>query len=168
MLQLKTILHPTDFSEYSKAALEVAGALAHDHGAKLIVVHVVPRFVPVAAESIAEALIPQDVEPLRKLLHETRPPQSDVAVRHILDEGDAAEEILRIANENQCDLIVMGTHGRRGLTRLVMGSVAERVTRSAPCAVVTTRHPLKAMEPNSTEELHADEFALPTSSILRT
>lgn len=153
MMQLRTILHPTDFSESSLAALEMAGALAHDHGAKLIIAHVVPRFVPLAAESIAEALIPQDIEPLRKLLHDTRPPQADVAIRYILEEGDAAELILRIATESNCDLIVMGTHGRRGLTRLVMGSVAERVSRRAPCAVITMRRPMKALERNAADEI---------------
>jgi len=152
MMRLRTILDPTDFSECSKAALEMAGALAHDYGAKLVILHVVSRPNPTTEAVFAEALLPQDWEPLRKLLHEVRPSQSGVAVQHILIEGNPVEEILHAAEQSGCDLIVMGTHGRRGVSRLLMGSVAENVSRRATCAVVTTRQAVNATKRECSSE----------------
>ncbi len=80
-------------------------------------------------------------------LHRVVAPQPGVQVEHRLEEGDAASEILRVAREGKCDLVVLGTHGRTGLRRLLMGSVAEQVVRQAPCPVVTVKAPSAAAEP---------------------
>jgi nucleotide-binding universal stress UspA family protein len=141
MLPLRTILHPTDFSEHSGYAFQLACALAWDHGARLVVLHVQP---PV----ICHALVPISSEPpavwraLEEQLSKLRPPDPDVCVEHHLTEGDPAAEIVHLAQETHCDLIVMGTQGRTGMDRLLMGSVAEAVLRKAPCPVLTVRGPL--------------------------
>ncbi len=73
-------------------------------------------------------------------------------------DGDPAREILRVAAENECDLIVMGTHGRTGLERVLMGSVAEAVSRKAPCPVLTAKPPQVQEKPedgDAVEELAA-------------
>jgi nucleotide-binding universal stress UspA family protein len=74
-------------------------------------------------------------------LRRIQSPDPAVPVEHRLAEGDSAEEILRLAQESGCDLIVLGTHGRTGLPRLLMGSVAEQVVRKAPCPVLTVKAP---------------------------
>src|SRR5205807_909314 len=78
---------------------------------------------------------------LRGTLGRFQPPDPGMRVEHRLEEGDAAAEIVRVAQEIHCDLIVMGTHGRTGIGRLLLGSVAEQVLRRAPCAVLTVKAP---------------------------
>ena len=75
-------------------------------------------------------------------LRDLRTPDENVHVEHRLEEGDAAKRILEVAQEIQAGLIVMGTHGRTGLGRLLLGSVAEHVLRKATCPVLTVRVPL--------------------------
>jgi nucleotide-binding universal stress UspA family protein len=140
MLAIKTILQPTDFSARSEFAFRLACSLARDYSARLIVLHVVePPTVSAAGVLMLPPVV--DLEPLRERLHQLRPGDPKVAVEHRLVEGDAATEILRAAGEVKCDLIVMGTHGRTGLGRLLMGSVAEQVVRRAPCPVLTVKTP---------------------------
>lgn len=141
MLPINTILHPTDFSERSNDAFWFASSLAHDHGAKLIVLHV--REIPVAVpgEFGQLPIMPDNDEPLRNQLRHVRPAQNTVQVEHYFRLGDPAKEIVGLAAETSCDLIVMGTHGRTGLRRLLMGSVAEQVMRKAPCPVLTLKAP---------------------------
>ncbi len=131
MLPIQTILHPTDFSKPSDYALQVARALARDQVARLIILHVVSATLAVEKEGFGEQLD----EELRRL------PKPDAATgeEHRLVEGDPATEILRIAQDTNSDLIVMGTHGRSGLGRLLMGSVAEQVVRKASCPVLTVK-----------------------------
>lgn len=145
MFAIRTILHPTDFSERSQAAFPVACALARDHGARLIVLHV--REVPVVAYGEFGQL-PLELEPpeairakLDKLIG-LRCADADVTTEHLVKTGDPAIEILATAKETHSDMIVIGTHGRTGLARLLMGSVAERVMRKAPCPVLTIKTPL--------------------------
>jgi universal stress protein A len=140
MVPIHTILHPTDFTEHSNYAFQMACALAQDYSAKLVVLHVYPTPVYPVFEGGA---FPVSMEiPRRKLmedLEELQPPNPATFVERVLLEGDPASEILRAANSYNCDLIVMGTHGRGGLSRLVMGSVAEVVSRKAECPVLTVR-----------------------------
>jgi nucleotide-binding universal stress UspA family protein len=141
MLTLKTVLHPTDFSERSHFAFWVACTVARDHGAKLVVLHVVEPAVAMAGEAL---LLPPDepaLEPFRAELEQYRPRHAKVAVEHRLVQGQPVDEILRAAEESRCEVIVMGTHGRTGLARFVLGSVAERVLREAPCPVLTVKAP---------------------------
>jgi nucleotide-binding universal stress UspA family protein len=143
MLPVHTILHPTDFSEQSHHALCLACSLARDYNARLILLHVAAR--PVLA--YGEGVFVSDSDELRleaseKLNHIEPGPQ--IRAERRVEEGDPIDEILHFAAENHVDLIVMGTHGRTGLRRLLMGSVAEQVVRKAPCPVLTVKTPFPA------------------------
>ena len=142
MLPVHTILHPTDFSAPSAYALGLACALARDYGARLIALHVA-HVPPVFA---SEGMVPPAPEEIRaeaeEQLRQLPVPQDDVRVERRLELGDAAGEILRVAAEVDASLIVMGTHGRTGLGRLLMGSVAEQVVRRAACPVLTVTRPV--------------------------
>jgi nucleotide-binding universal stress UspA family protein len=150
MLPIWTILHPTDFSDYSNNAFWLACALARDYGARLLIVHVAEIPLPYYGEGLVLPPVSIPKEPLLEKLHELKPHDRYVRVEHRLVEGDAPTEILRIAEEEKCNLIVLGTHGRSGLGRLLMGSVAEQVVRKASCPVLTVKTPLS--EVVSTEE----------------
>jgi nucleotide-binding universal stress UspA family protein len=126
-----TILHPTDFSDRARHALDLACTLARG-GARLIVLYVVEE-VHIAAEDFEESL--------NERLRELRPEDPTIAVEYRLREGDTIEEILHEADESSCDLIALGTHGRTGLGRLLLGSVAEAVLRRAGCPVLVARKP---------------------------
>ncbi len=142
MLAIKTILHPTDFSEQSQSAFELARSIARDHGARLILLHV---SLPVMKSGEVYALIthPEEIrEELTNRLNAMRPTTDGIAVDIALKEGDAATEILSASKDMGCDLIVMGTHGRTGLSHLLMGSVAEKVVRNASCPVLTVKNPM--------------------------
>jgi nucleotide-binding universal stress UspA family protein len=143
MLKIRKILHPTDLSENSRAALEVASALARDYKAELFVVHVNKPAPIYAPDGIAMAVPIEEPLALRGRLAQVRPADSTVKCQHRLLEGDPADEILKVAGVENVDMIVMGTHGATGLTRLLMGSVAENVLRKAPCPVLTVRHQVK-------------------------
>jgi nucleotide-binding universal stress UspA family protein len=154
MLAIKTILHPTDFSERSDFAFRLACALARDYGARLVILHVAEPPAAVAAEGVLMLPPTIDLEPLRARLQQLRPEDPKIMVEHCLVQGGAAEEILQVAQERKCDLIVMGTHGRTGLGRLLMGSVAEQVVRKASCPVLTVKTPQPLM-PSSEEAIAA-------------
>jgi nucleotide-binding universal stress UspA family protein len=139
MLQIRTIVHPTDFSEPSQAAWEVACALARDYNARLLIVHVYSPPPVYAPDGIAIPFPQEEPADLRARLAEMRPSDQRIAYEHHLLEGDPAEKILELAQKEHADLIVMGTHGTTGLARLLVGSVAESVLRKAPCPVLTVR-----------------------------
>lgn len=138
MLPIRTILHATDFSECSRNAAHLASALARDYNARLIILHAaVPPTI-----AYSEGAIPLDpdlfVRDAKRQLEEAELPAN---AERRFEEGDAVETILRVAEETETDLIVLGTHGRTGLERLLMGSVAEYVLRKAPCPVLTVKTP---------------------------
>jgi nucleotide-binding universal stress UspA family protein len=156
MLQIANILFPTDFSERSVAAFHLACALARDHRAAMTVLHV--RDVPPSPFVEFGAMVPPDVPPREELLDrlsQFEPPDESITVDYLLADGVAAEEIVRTAEDRGCDLIVMGTHGRSGLGRLLMGSVAEQVVRKAPCPVLTLKSPVPAAEAEEAPEAEA-------------
>jgi nucleotide-binding universal stress UspA family protein len=134
------ILFPTDFSPASQEALRWATSLARDNGATMLIVHVEE---PPMAYGGGEMYFPieENREELRKSLVQVVPADHAVPFEHMLLVGDPAEAIAQTAEKEACDLIVMGTHGRTGLTRLLMGSVAEAVVRKAKCPVVTIKQP---------------------------
>jgi nucleotide-binding universal stress UspA family protein len=144
MLAIRTVLHPTDFSTNSETAFRIACSLARDYGARFILLHVdVPPIVLVnEGLGIPQPAGPGDDTRLKDKLEQLKAPDPKVRVEHVLVKGDPTSEILRVAQENKADVIVMGTHGRTGLGRLLMGSVAEQVVRKAPCPVVTVKLPL--------------------------
>jgi nucleotide-binding universal stress UspA family protein len=141
MLPIKTILHPTDFSEASQHALAMAVGLARDYHARLILLHAVEP--PVYYGELGTAVIPseEERETAEDRLAALVGPGTPVAVEHMVSEGIAAPEILRVARETHCGLIVIGSHGRSGLGRVLMGCVAEEVARKSPCPVLIVRAP---------------------------
>lgn len=144
MLPIRTILHPTDFSSRSQNAYWVSCALARDHGARVILVHVAPPPIVVYGNGIVPPM-PEDSRALQeKRLKDLKAQTAPISAEMYLTEGDPVTDIVRIANETGADLIVMGTHGWSGLTRLLMGSVAEGVVRKAPCPVLTIKNPVAA------------------------
>jgi nucleotide-binding universal stress UspA family protein len=141
MFQPRLILFPTDFSDCSGYAAAVATDLARQNDARVIVFHVVESLGPERVtfrEAVSE---PQPESHRQHLAEELRRmvPLTGPRVEYLLAEGDPAVEIERIAGQRRCDLIVMGTHGRTGLQRLLMGSVAEHVVRRAPCPLLIVR-----------------------------
>lgn len=143
MIGLKRILVPIDFSETSEAALKYGIALARAFGAHLYLLHV-PEHPGEAAEAeypigLFETMQNAAHDRLGHLLTdaETRELRPDSTMRM----GVPCDEIVRFAQERNIDLIVMGTHGRTGIARVVIGSVAEKVVRKAPCPVLTVHHP---------------------------
>jgi len=147
MVTIRRVLFPTDFSEASEAAWPYAMTLAEQFGAEMIFLHVVPEGM---GEVHFVAGFPCGHRPanmaawghdrLRKDLMD-KASGSGVPVTPRVREGLASWEIVKEAREAVADLIVMGTHGRTGLTHLVRGSVAETVVREAPCPVITVRPP---------------------------
>lgn len=140
MTRINNILHPTDFSPFANRALPLACALARDYGATLILLHVRP--MPVAVYGEFGAMPPQPpelVETVKDRLRQLLPTDFDGHVEYQVRDGDAAAEIVSLAEQSHCDLIVIGTHGRSGLSRVLMGSVAEMVLRKAPCPVLTVK-----------------------------
>jgi len=155
MPALHTILHPTDFSDESRHAFQTACSWARDHDASLILLHVIP---PAGRLIVSESSLPNPLEAAEsqealKLWQFAwpRPLDPQVRVEHRVAEGDAPNEILRLAQALKCDLIVMGTHGRAGLGRLLAGSVAEEVLRKAPCPVLIVKAPELELPPAETD-----------------
>lgn len=146
MLKIKTILCPTDFSAEARSAFEVACALAREAHGRLVVLHVERPPVTTVGGTAGVPPLPTeyDREHLREELNALRPPTPDVRVEHRLEYGEPDYRIVEVAGELGADLIVMGTHGRTGLRRLLMGSVAEHVVRKAPCPVLTMRTPVES------------------------
>jgi nucleotide-binding universal stress UspA family protein len=159
MFRIRKILHPTDFSDRSALAFRLACALARDHKAEVIVMHVVPP--PVSWGEVVARREPDDYyEQLwREYLLPIQPTEPGVRIERRLDDGVPAEMIVNAAQETGCDLIVMGTHGRTGLRRLLVGSVAEHVLRQAPCPVLTVRAPFHELVAEAQEK----EKAAPVS-----
>jgi nucleotide-binding universal stress UspA family protein len=155
MLSIQTILHPTDFSERSTAALPVACSLARSCHAKLLVLHVAKPPVEDYGGGIVSPETERGWEEMRKSLECVRCAGCAVQVDYLLLEGEPAAQIVQAAKETKCDLIVMGTHGRTGLKRLLTGSVAEHVLRNAPCAVLTVK-----AAPGDEHQYLADEVNL--------
>jgi nucleotide-binding universal stress UspA family protein len=149
MIHLQTILHPTDFSEDARYALEVACVLARDQGARVILLHVVPRPVLIGRDrnvpAFKEAHAAADQQSYRQemtdRLEKLRGETPHTRVETQLKEGDVADVIARTVEETACDLIVLGSHGKSRQYQHLMGSVAEAVTRKASCPVLTVRLP---------------------------
>lgn len=143
MIDLKRILVSTDFSETSQAALRYGVELARRFRARLYLLHVPPD-----PGEAAEAEYPIGIFDIMqndahdRLLHLlTDAEASELRPECAMRLGAPADEIVKYATEHEIDLIVLGTHGRKGVARLVLGSVAENVVRHAPCPVLTVHHP---------------------------
>jgi nucleotide-binding universal stress UspA family protein len=144
MIEIRRILCPVDFSECSRHAVDHAMAIARWYGSSVTALHVYPLPPVAAAPSGPIILEPmlltaemrhQLIYAVRQLLGAEAAP--GVATDVVLSQGAAASEILEQADRMAADLIVMGTHGRTGVDRLLIGSVAEKVLRKAACPVMT-------------------------------
>jgi glycine betaine transporter len=162
-MEIRKILVPVDYSSDSQQALSWGVSLAGKYGSRLVLLHVIPKAVeeifpqgigvtsPPAYyfEGTAPSNRPLATQPIIiDLIDKTQTELQDFAQKHLKEPvptevkiavGKPAEEILRVAREEAMDLILMGTHGRTGLRHLLLGSVAEEVTRQAPCPVFTVR-----------------------------
>jgi nucleotide-binding universal stress UspA family protein len=144
-MQFRHMLAPTDFSEYSKQAVASALELAKKFGAKLSILHVVELppypvegYVPPSLTSTFLAdLERQATQDLAQVVPEAE--SAGIEVARLVTVGSPYRKIIDIAEAEQVDLIVMATAGRTGFSRLVMGSIAERVVRTASCPVLTIR-----------------------------
>ena len=142
----KNILVPTDLSEGAEEALDYACELATKFGATIHLLNVigiptlgVPELGIALTSTMIDSMVHDNQEALDKLA-DAKCANATVGSR-LLRTGDARDTILQVAKEIGADLIVMGTHGRRGVTRALLGSVTELVVRSAPCPVLTVRQP---------------------------
>jgi nucleotide-binding universal stress UspA family protein len=148
MLKIERILCPTDFSDFSAKAFDYAVSLARHYGSRVFLQHVIqpvtyayPYYAfPDSVSELYWNLSEHAQEQLRNLVksHSPNGIQSEIVVHT----GPVPESILSFAEKNAADLIVMGTHGRRGLDRMTMGSVTETVLRKAKCPVLAVRSPL--------------------------
>ena len=146
MIQLRRILFPTDFSDNARAALPYACAFAEQFGAELHILNVMYEMAQVVPETGTFFTTPvSNIDEVREsteraLAKLPGPERKNVAnVVRATVPGTPFLEIIRYAKEHDVDLIVMGTHGRSGLAHVLLGSVAERVVRKAPCPVLSVR-----------------------------
>lgn len=145
MIELRRILVPSDFSETSDAALRYGTDLARQFNARLYLFHVPDYPGAATLDQLWALLSAKEAESL----------QIECAIRL----GLPADEIVRYALDHAADLIVMGTHGREGVDRLFLGSVAETVVRRAPCPVLTVHHPERVCVPVREPVQHGRNWA---------
>ncbi|MES2788306.1 MAG: universal stress protein [Planctomycetota bacterium] len=146
MASFQRILLAADFSDTSACAVEHAVLMAKTFGAALHVLHVLENGIPVMMDGVAY-LPPNYLEEIEKWAAEqlegviSREDRDRLGVTLVMRKGSPFLEIIRYAREQQMDLIVMGTHGRGALAHVLLGNIAEKVVRKAPCPVLTVRHP---------------------------
>jgi universal stress protein A len=133
------ILFPTDFSTLGQSALDMATALAKSRGAGLLIVHVEEPPLAYGGGELYYGIDEPDRDDLRRMLLEIVPIDGSVDYEHRLVVGSPAAAILDLAEIEGVEMIVMPTHGRTGLLRLLMGSVAEEVVRKANCPVLVVK-----------------------------
>jgi nucleotide-binding universal stress UspA family protein len=144
--QIERILCPTDFSVFSSRAFRHAVALARQFRAELTAFHVIPTFSPYGARSpyfpapvgVGPALRQEVEEEMGRFVEPAL--EIRLPVQTLIREGQPAQEIQALAEELPADIVVMGTHGRSGFERLVLGSVAEKLVHRLPCPVLTVCH----------------------------
>ena len=156
-LQLRTILLPTDFSGCANYALVYAAAIARAVRAKIICIYVLEPMVPaVGYTGLADPMPIADISEQLEDSAERELPQvvqseelRGLEVEEVITHGDASAEIVRVAAERGVDLIVISSHGRTGLGRIIFGSTAEAVVRHASCPVLVVKPPADEEDENS-------------------
>ncbi|MGE4092745.1 MAG: universal stress protein [Candidatus Binatia bacterium] len=145
-MNVKTILVPYDFSDYAAHAFAWASELAQLWNARIILLHAVPLFARISyteapvlfdIPKVEAELVADGEKQLREFIAKANQPQLRIEAQTML--GDPFAVICQVAERDQVDLIVMGSHGRTGLAHVFMGSVAERVLRHASCPVLVAR-----------------------------
>lgn len=152
-LRIETILHPTDFSVCSQLAFQLACSLAREQAARLILLHVAVPPVVIYNEQGELLPPPEDYRgSAEEQLFKLQPHDPKIRAEYRMEEGQVASTIIRVAEEVKADLIVMGTLGRTGLDRWLIGSVARSVIRKAHCPVLTVKAPQEILPNASTQE----------------
>jgi nucleotide-binding universal stress UspA family protein len=157
MPNIQTILCPIDFSEFSVNAYEYAESLARHYKAKLLLQHVLFSLKPIDWWSIYPESYEHDCQKLRAVTEEKlqqfakQHARTEIQPTYYVQDGPATDLILSLAEAEAVNLIVMGTHGLRGVDRLMLGSVTERVLRRARCPVLAVRKPGHHLK-NSTQD----------------
>lgn len=157
-LVIRTILVPLDFSQRARKALRHARALARQHGATLILLHVVEPlacpsdlgYTPVISEEMMQEIHQDAARRLEEAAEAER--RLGLSCRTVLRSGRPYIEIAEAAAELKADLVVLTTHGYTGLKHVLLGSTAERVIRHAPCPVLVVRDPETGEHPSETPE----------------
>jgi nucleotide-binding universal stress UspA family protein len=148
IMEIKGILFPTDFSEGSSQALQYAVDLTKKYGAKLYVVHVIYDIAKATGWYVPHVSMDQmykDIQEGAKKELEKFGVEALGEVKNIertVLTGVPHEELMNFAKKNKIDLIIMGTHGRKGIDRILFGSTAAQIVRFAPCPVLTVRLPM--------------------------
>lgn len=145
-MKFETILMPTDLSGPGDAAIDLAVTLAKAFNSRLLLVHVIEPDTAYVGSDVFVASGGVDEAGIQKQLSALADTHSDVNIDTRIINGEVTSAILDVANNEKVDLIVMGTHGRSGLTRVLMGSIAESVMRSAPCPVLSYKHLISEKE----------------------
>jgi len=148
MINIRTVLCPVDYSIYSEKALNYAIEISLKFQAKLYLLHVLdirfldannPELPTLHTANITNETI--DALKSRLLKSVTEEIKGKISVEAIVIQGIPFTEIIKASKEYNVDLIIIGTHGRTGLAHIIMGSVAEKIVRKAPCPVLSIRHP---------------------------
>jgi nucleotide-binding universal stress UspA family protein len=146
MSRIRRIVHPSDFSRASSAAFAKAIDMAKANRAELLVVHVLTPVMPMVGDGYVSPKVYEEIEAtsrahaqaqLDRLLGKAK--KAGVRAKGLLMDGVPHEQITRVARSRRADLVVIGTHGRTGLAKFFLGSVAGRVVSTAPCPVLTVR-----------------------------
>ncbi len=145
MFHPSLILYPTDFSNASSVAFGLTLDLAQQNASKVLVLHVAET---VGSENVTFGEVAQALQPaayqqrlVADLRHSYSTASTKIEIEYLVVAGDAKRQIVAVAQDHRCELIVLGMHGRTGLKRLLMGSTAEYVVRHAVCPVLTVRFP---------------------------
>jgi nucleotide-binding universal stress UspA family protein len=157
VIQINTILAPTDFSHHSERAVRYACALAERLDATLHLIHVLSEIIPAGPDPLLMPVMPpqfyqENEERAKETLRSLHRPEwgKPRGLATSVRWGSPVDEIVEYSREHAIDLIVIATHGRTGLSHVLLGSVAERIVREAPCPVLTIRHdgrPAASSEP---------------------
>lgn len=147
MISFARILAPSDFSDHSAKALRYACGLAERFNAELHLIHVLSEIVPTGPDPLLIPVMPpqfyeEDEQRALELLKDVLKPEwgTPTSRTTVVRWGTPAESIVDYASECGADLLVIATHGRTGLSHVLLGSVAERIVREAPCPVLTVRN----------------------------
>ena len=141
MKNAKRILCPVDFSDATQSAIDLASLLAREDESKLFIVHVMEPPTPSGPGMYGRLEEEDDGHELFEVL----PSATNVEFEHDLLQGDPVTELLRFVEDKDIDLVVIGSHGRTGLRRVLLGSIAEQVVRRSPVPVMTVS--MKAATP---------------------
>jgi nucleotide-binding universal stress UspA family protein len=152
-VQLENILFPTDFSSAANAALPYAAAIAQRYGAKLYTLHVLPSNICVAFPETWPIFVERAREEAQQKAHELLSHLEGIETEVLVQSGDVWTVVEEVIENDKIDLVVLGTHGRTGWGKVLLGSVAETIFRKAPCPVITVG-PHCSADPKQSVEFH--------------